>query len=532
MWAAARAFTRCGWRRRATTVHLIDPTPKHVAQARAASAAQPAHPLAGAEIGDARALQWADASVDAVLLLGPLYHLPEREERVQAWREARRVVRDGGFVVAAAISRFASTLDGLFSGFLDDPVFVRIAHEDVRSGQHRNPDQHPGYFTTAYFHHPEELKCEIAYAGLHHEATLPVEGVGWHGAELRGALAGRRAARAVAGGAALARRRTVPAWGHRASPGDCAKVKNLAQSRRVLWDFRFADLQILRFLQEATCALLGGFVWDCCSSVWRRAHRRNRRRSASPRPAGRGTWCGRMSSTTKACPIPKSGATKSATSATTSCNTTPKSATENARVEDGTLIIEARKDGDTVPGADRGYTSASLVTKDTATWTYGRIEVRAKLPQGVGTWPAIWTLGVNIDEVGWPACGEIDIMEHVGFAPGLLHGTVHTEAYNHVKGTARGGSLYRPDPYEDFHIYAVEWFEDHIDFYIDEYKYFTFKNENAGVDAWPYDAPQYLILNLAIGGSWGGQQGVDDSIFPQPYFIDYVRVFSTPKGIE
>jgi beta-glucanase (GH16 family) len=127
--------------------------------------------------------------------------------------------------------------------------------------------------------------------------------------------------------------------------------------------------------------------------------------------------------------------------------------------------------------------------------------------------------------VGWPACGEIDIMEHVGFQPGLLHGTVHTEAYNHVKGTARGGSFYRPDPYEDFHIYAVEWFEDHIDFYIDEYKYFTFKNEHTGVDTWPYDAPQYLILNLAIGGSWGGQQGVDDSIFPQPYVIDYVRVF-------
>lgn len=197
---------------------------------------------------------------------------------------------------------------------------------------------------------------------------------------------------------------------------------------------------------------------------------------------------------------------------------------ENARVEDGVLIIEAHKDGDTVPGATRGYTSASLITKDTATWTYGRIEVRAKLPQGVGTWPAIWTLGVNIDEVGWPACGEIDIMEHVGFQPGLLHGTVHTEAYNHVKGTARGGSLYRPDPYEEFHIFAIEWFEDHIDFYIDEYKYFTFENENTGVDAWPFDAPHYLILNLAIGGSWGGQQGVDDSVFPQPYIIDYVRV--------
>jgi len=168
LWLAALGYT----------VHLIDPTPKHVEQARAASAAQPAHPLASAEIGDARALEWPDASADVVLMLGPLYHLPEREERVQAWCEARRVVREGGIVVAAAISRFASVLDGLFSGFLDDPVFVNIAQEDVRSGQHRNPTQHPGYFTTAYFHHPEELKCEIAYAGLHHVATLPVEGVG------------------------------------------------------------------------------------------------------------------------------------------------------------------------------------------------------------------------------------------------------------------------------------------------------------------------------------------------------------------
>ena len=198
--------------------------------------------------------------------------------------------------------------------------------------------------------------------------------------------------------------------------------------------------------------------------------------------------------------------------------------TENARVEDGTLIIEARKDGG-VPGATRGYTSASLHTKDTATWTYGRIEVRAKLPRGIGTWPAIWTLGVNIDEVGWPKCGEIDIMEHVGYDPGRLYGNIHTEAYNHVKRTNKGSSVYMPNPYEDFHIYAIEWFEDRIDFFIDGNKYFTFENEHTGVDAWPYDAPHYLILNLAIGGSWGGQKGVDDSIFPQPYVIDYVRVF-------
>lgn len=203
--------------------------------------------------------------------------------------------------------------------------------------------------------------------------------------------------------------------------------------------------------------------------------------------------------------------------------------TENARVENGTLIIEARKDGDAVPGAIYGYTSASLHTKDTARWTYGRFEVRAKLPRGRGTWPAIWLLGANIDEVGWPQCGEIDIMEHVGFEPGRIYGTVHTQAYNHVKGTAKGSSFLVPRPDEDFHIYAIEWFEERIDFFVDDHKYFTFENEHAGIDTWPYDAPHYLILNLAIGGSWGGRRGVDDSIFPQPYYIDYVRVYRLVK---
>lgn len=160
-------------------VHLIDPTPKHVAQARDASQKQPAHPLGSADIGDARALQWPDNSVDAVLLLGPLYHLTERADRVLALRAAHRVVRDGGVIVAAAITRFASALDGLITGALDDPVFVDIVQHDLRDGQHRNPDNNPHYFTTAYLHHPDELAGEIEDAGLHHVATLPVEGVGW-----------------------------------------------------------------------------------------------------------------------------------------------------------------------------------------------------------------------------------------------------------------------------------------------------------------------------------------------------------------
>ncbi len=197
---------------------------------------------------------------------------------------------------------------------------------------------------------------------------------------------------------------------------------------------------------------------------------------------------------------------------------------ENARLEDGHLIIEAHKD-DAVPEAIYRYTSASLHTHETATWTYGRIEVRAKVPQGTGTWPAIWTLGTNIDEVGWPDCGEIDIMEHVGFQPGVVHGNVHTQAYNHVLGTNKGSSLYISKVYADFHIYAVEWFEDHIDFFVDDTHYFHFENENTGWKTWPFDKPQYLILNLAIGGTWGGQSGLDEDMFPVRYVIDYVRVF-------
>jgi beta-glucanase (GH16 family) len=194
---------------------------------------------------------------------------------------------------------------------------------------------------------------------------------------------------------------------------------------------------------------------------------------------------------------------------------------ENARLEGGNLVIEARKEA----FAEGQYTSASLVTRGKAEFTYGRIEVRAQLPTGTGTWPAIWMLGVNIDTVGWPACGEIDIMENVGFDPDRIHANIHTQAYNHVKKTNKGASLLAERPYEIFHVYAVEWFPDHLDFYLDEQKYFTFRNENTGPETWPYDQPHYLILNLAIGGSWGGMKGIDEAIFPQRFVIDYVRVY-------
>ncbi len=177
------------------SVHLIDPVPSHVEQASAASAHQPGASLADARVGDARRLPFDDQSADAVLLLGPLYHLTNREDRVLALHEAYRVVHPGGLVFAAAISRFASTYDGLFRGFLDDPEFEEVVERDVREGQHRNPAGRPGWFTTAYFHLPQELREEATEAGLSVEALVSIEGLGWLVPDLEARLEdrGRRA---------------------------------------------------------------------------------------------------------------------------------------------------------------------------------------------------------------------------------------------------------------------------------------------------------------------------------------------------
>lgn len=194
---------------------------------------------------------------------------------------------------------------------------------------------------------------------------------------------------------------------------------------------------------------------------------------------------------------------------------------ENARVENGRLVIEARKDN----FEGKPISSASLTTKGKGEWTYGRFEVRAKIPTGRGTWPAIWMLGTNIGEVGWPKCGEIDLMENVGYDPDRIHFNVHTEAYNHTKGTNKGANVTVAKPYENFHVYACEWYPDRIDFFMDGKKTFSFAKEEGGDAVWPYYRPQYLILNLAIGGGWGGQKGIDDKILPSRYEIDYVRVY-------
>jgi ubiquinone/menaquinone biosynthesis C-methylase UbiE len=159
-------------------VHLVDPVSSHVAKAEHTSRQQPAHPIKSCRVGDARRLDFPDESAHFILFFGPMYHLNEKKDRLLALNEAARVLREGGILFVAAISRFASILDGLFSRFLDDPHFVKIVKQDLLDGQHRNPIDHPHYFTTAQFHHPEELKSEIEKAGFFCEKVLPVESIG------------------------------------------------------------------------------------------------------------------------------------------------------------------------------------------------------------------------------------------------------------------------------------------------------------------------------------------------------------------
>jgi ubiquinone/menaquinone biosynthesis C-methylase UbiE len=159
-------------------VHLVDPMPLHVEQAREASARHPSRRLASIALGDARRLDVPDASVDAVLLMGPLYHLTERGDRLGALREARRVLRPGGLVFAVGVSRFASLLSGLAAGLLGDPIAAGIVAADLRTGQHRNPTGEPEWFTTAYFHHPEELRGEVCAAGFEVVEIAGVQGPG------------------------------------------------------------------------------------------------------------------------------------------------------------------------------------------------------------------------------------------------------------------------------------------------------------------------------------------------------------------
>lgn len=200
---------------------------------------------------------------------------------------------------------------------------------------------------------------------------------------------------------------------------------------------------------------------------------------------------------------------------------------ENARVENGKLIIEARKENYN----GRDYTSARLLTRGKGDWLYGRVEVRAKLPGGRGAWPAIWMLPTNWEYGGWPASGEIDIMEYVGYDPNVVHFTVHTDAFNHSINTQVGSSTTLNDPENNFYTYAVEWFPDRIDFFVDDELQFTFENQNQSFSEWPFDKAFHLILNIAIGGNWGGVEGVDDTLFPKTMEVDFVRVYKSPQTV-
>ncbi|MDR0698950.1 MAG: glycoside hydrolase family 16 protein [Tannerella sp.] len=190
-----------------------------------------------------------------------------------------------------------------------------------------------------------------------------------------------------------------------------------------------------------------------------------------------------------------------------------------AIVSGGTLKIIAKKKGDQV-------ISIRMNTKKS--WKYGYFEARLKLPRGKGTWPAFWMLPQNFRS--WPSDGEIDIMEEVGYRPGWVSSSVHCYAYNHAAGTGKTGEQYIETAESDFHIYAVEWTDDYIRGFVDGKMHFEFRNDrNDNKNTWPFDVPFYLKLNLAWGGNWGGYEGIDESVLPAVYEIDYVRVYQTNR---
>ncbi len=190
---------------------------------------------------------------------------------------------------------------------------------------------------------------------------------------------------------------------------------------------------------------------------------------------------------------------------------------ENHRLQDGVLIIEAKKSNQNT------YTSTRIKTEGKREFTYGRIEARIKLPRGEGVWPAFWLLGANIKEVGWPACGEIDIMEYVGKQPGVIHHAIHTTSSYFT--TQNKQSHLIPNVEDQFHVYAIHWTAEAIEFYFNDQMTYRYAPENKNEENYPFDNPQFILLNLAIGGNFGGPVG-DLTKFPQQYMIDYVRVYA------
>jgi len=187
----------------------------------------------------------------------------------------------------------------------------------------------------------------------------------------------------------------------------------------------------------------------------------------------------------------------------------------NHLVKDGFLTITAKL-------KDSVYTSTRITTKNKFNFTYGRVEIRAKLPVGKGVWPAIWMLGSNIDQVGWPKSGEVDIMEYVGKNPGMIYTSIHSQ--QSFGNTINSKKTFFKNIESGFHIYAANWTADKIEFFVDNTLVYTFIPKDKSPDVWPFNKPFYLLLNLAIGGNFGGPD-VDNTIFPQNFVIDYVRVY-------
>jgi beta-glucanase (GH16 family) len=200
---------------------------------------------------------------------------------------------------------------------------------------------------------------------------------------------------------------------------------------------------------------------------------------------------------------------------------------ENARVDSGYLVIEARNDN----YQSHQYSSVRMHSTGTGNWTYGRMEIRAKLPLGRGTWPALWMMPTGSSYGGWPSSGEIDIMEHVGSDQGNIHFSTHCQKYYFKLGNQKTAIKKVADCSTAFHVYAMEWTADTIRGYVDTSLYFTNVNEKTGWQAWPFDKPFHFIFNIAIGGDWGG--AVDNTIFPQRMTIDYAKVYSwNPNGVS
>lgn len=188
----------------------------------------------------------------------------------------------------------------------------------------------------------------------------------------------------------------------------------------------------------------------------------------------------------------------------------------NHKLENGYLTITAKK-------VDSFYTSTRITTKGNKEFQYGRIEARAKLPVGQGLWPAFWMLGANISEVGWPKSGEIDILEYVGKEPNTIYTSLHTQ--DSFGNTLNTKKTVIKDIEKGFHIYGIDWTKDKIDFYVDDKVVYTFAPKDRSIEVWPFDQPFYIIVNLAVGGNFGGPE-IDDSVFPQEFIIDYIKVYN------